>query len=121
MGIPGFRLYALVGTIGPKHNPPHPGEFIRDVDLSELQMSVCELATRLKVAPSTLTRIQQERSRVTPKMALRLSHCLRRSAESWLAMQNAYDLWHARQRLDPSDLTFIVTSGSLRAFIALAE
>jgi addiction module HigA family antidote len=94
------------------HNPPPPGEFIRDVYLSELCLSVCELATRLKMAPSTLNRILQERSRVTPEMALRLSHCLRRSTESWLAMQNAYDLWHASQRLGPSDLTFIVAFGS---------
>jgi addiction module HigA family antidote len=111
MDIPGFRLHALVGTIGPMHNPPHPGEFIRDVDLSELQMSVRELATRLKVAPSTLNRILQERSRVTPEMALRLSRCLGRSAESWLAMQDAYDLWHARQQLDLSGITSVVAAG----------
>jgi plasmid maintenance system antidote protein VapI len=37
-------------------------------------------------------------------MALRLSRCLGRSAESWLAMQDAYDLWHARQQLDLSTL-----------------
>ena len=98
-------------TIGPIHNPPHPGEFIRDVYLSELQMSVREMATRLKVAPSTLNRILQERSRVTPEMALRLSRCLRRSAESWLAMQDAYVLWHARQQLDLSGIKSVVVPG----------
>ena len=97
-------------TIGPMHNPPHPGEFIREIYLRELQMSVREVATRLQVAPSTLNRILQERSRVTPEMALRLSRCLGRSAESWLAMQDAYDLWHARQQLDLSTLIPVVAA-----------
>jgi addiction module HigA family antidote len=81
-----------MSDIGPMHNPPHPGEFIRDVDLSELQMSVREVATRLQVAPSTLNRILQERSRVSPEMALRLSRCLGRSAESWI-FQASRLLW----------------------------
>jgi plasmid maintenance system antidote protein VapI len=38
-------------------------------------------------------------------MALRLSRVLGRSAESWLAMQDSYDLWQTRQSLDPSGLT----------------
>jgi addiction module HigA family antidote len=66
------------------------------------------VASRLQVAPSTLNRILQGRSRVTPEMALRLSHCLGRSAESWLAMQDAHDLWQARQRLDLSGLQSLV-------------
>jgi plasmid maintenance system antidote protein VapI len=33
-------------------------------------------------------------------MALRLSKCLGRSAESWLAMQHSYDLWQAKRRVD---------------------
>ena len=97
-------------TTCPMHNPPHPGEFIREIYLSELQMSVREVAARLQVAPSTLNRILQERSRVTPEVALRLSRCLGRSAESWLAMQDAYDLWHARQHLDLSGLQPVVAA-----------
>jgi plasmid maintenance system antidote protein VapI len=38
-------------------------------------------------------------------MALRLSRVLGRSAESWLAMQYAHDLWRARARLDVERLT----------------
>ena len=92
------------------HNPPHPGEFIRDIYLSELDLSVRDVAAKLQVAPSTLNRILQERSRVTPEMALRLSRCLGRSAESWLAMQDAYDLWHARQHLDLSTLEPVIAA-----------
>jgi plasmid maintenance system antidote protein VapI len=37
-------------------------------------------------------------------MALRLSKCIGRSPESWLAMQHNYDLWQARKRVDLSDV-----------------
>ncbi len=96
----------------PMHNPPHPGEFIRDVYLDALQLSVRDVAARLQVAPSTLNRILQRRSRVTPEMALRLSRCLGRSAESWLAMQDAHDLWQARQRLDLTSLQPLVKASA---------
>ena len=46
-------------TSGLMHNPPHPGEFIRDVYLDVLQLSMRDVALRLQVAPSTLHRILQ--------------------------------------------------------------
>jgi addiction module HigA family antidote len=39
------------------------------------------------------------KSGVSPEMALRLSKALGRSPESWLAMQDAYDLWQAKKRV----------------------
>jgi len=82
------------------HNPPHPGEFISDIYLKPNDISGRELAEHLGVAPSTLSRVLKGSSRVTPEMALRLSVALGRSPESWLAMQDAYDLWNARQHVD---------------------
>ena len=82
------------------HNPPHPGEFITAIYLEPYGVSGRELAYRLDVAPSTLNRILKGHSRVTPDMALRLSKALGRSPESWLAMQDGYDLWLARQSVD---------------------
>jgi len=38
-------------------------------------------------------------SGISPEMALRLSKALGRSPESWLAMQDAYDLWQAKKRV----------------------
>ena len=82
------------------HNPPHPGEFITDVYLEPNGISGRELATKLDVAASTLSRILSGSSRITPEMALRLAKTLGRSPESWLAMQDAHDLWIARQSID---------------------
>ncbi|WP_376690234.1 HigA family addiction module antitoxin [Wenzhouxiangella sp. EGI_FJ10409] len=82
------------------HNPPHPGEFIREVYLEPHSMTGRQLASKLGVSPSTLNRILQGRSGISPEMALRLSKALGRSPESWLLMQDNYELWHARQMLD---------------------
>jgi len=82
------------------YDPPHPGEFIVDTYLEPFGLSARVLATKLEVSPSTLTRVLNRSSRVTPEMALRLSRVLGRSAESWLSMQDSYDLWQARARLD---------------------
>jgi len=82
------------------HNPPHPGEFITEVYLDPNGISGRELAEKLDVAASTLSRVLKGTSRVTPEMALRLSKAIGRSPESWLAMQDAHDLWQARQRVN---------------------
>jgi len=82
------------------HNPPHPGEFIRETYIEPFDISIRSLAESLGVAASTLARIVSERSAVSPEMALRLSKALGRSPESWLAMQDNYDLWQARKSAD---------------------
>ena len=87
------------------HNPPHPGESLEGVYLEPCELSIRQVAKRLGVSGSTFQRLVAGKSRVSPDMALRLSRVLGRSAESWLAMQDSYDLWHARQRLDLSALT----------------
>lgn len=79
------------------HNPPHPGEFITDVYLEPNHISGRELAAALAASPSTLNRILNRTSGISPAMALRLSKALGRSPESWLAMQSNFDLWNAKR------------------------
>jgi antitoxin HigA-1 len=82
------------------YDPPHPGEFIRDVYLEELNVSARIVAAKLNVAPSTFNRLLNGKSSVTPEMAMRLSKTLGRTPESWLAMQNNYDLWQLRKQFN---------------------
>jgi len=81
------------------HSPPHPGEFVREVYLESLQVSARQIAARLKVTPSTFQRFINGESHVTPELAQRLAETLGRSPESWLAMQESYDLWRAKERV----------------------
>ena len=82
------------------HSPPHPGEFIREVYLEPFHISLRSAAEKLRVSPSTLSRLINGRSDLTPEMALKLSKALGRSAESWLTMQSNYDLWQARRTVN---------------------
>ncbi|HEX6833396.1 MAG TPA: HigA family addiction module antitoxin [Rudaea sp.] len=84
----------------PMYNPMHPGEFIVEAYLTPLRISGRELAEKLDVSPSTLNRVLKGNSGVSPEMALRLSKTLGRSPESWLQMQQNYDLWLARRQVD---------------------
>jgi addiction module HigA family antidote len=81
------------------HNPPHPGEFIQATYMEPFGLSCRYLAAKLNVAASTLNRVLKMQSGVSPEMALRLSKALGRSPESWLAMQDAYDLWQAKKHV----------------------
>ncbi len=86
------------------YNPPHPGEFIKEVYMEPHGISSRVIAAKLKVAPSTFTRLLNGESNVTSEMALRLSKTLGRSPESWLNMQNNYNLWIARQKVNLEDV-----------------
>lgn len=88
-------------------SPPHPGEFISEVYLANSPLSVRQLAGKLGVTASTVQRLLSGAHGVSPEMALRLSFVLGRSAESWLAMQAAYDLWQARPTVRAEDFTRI--------------
>jgi addiction module HigA family antidote len=57
------------------------------------------LAKQLNIAASTLNRVLKMQSGISPEMALRLSKALGRSPESWLAMQDSYDLWQAKKHV----------------------
>lgn len=84
----------------PMHNPPHPGEFIQSTYMEPFNLSGRYLAEQLNVAASTLNRVLKMQSGISPEMALRLSKALGRSPESWLSMQDAYDLWQAKKRVN---------------------
>lgn len=82
------------------HNPPHPGEFIREIYIKPFKVSYRTVAQKLNVSPSTFNRLIKGQSNVSSEMALRLSKTLGRSPESWLAMQSNYNLWIARQNIN---------------------
>jgi len=89
------------------HNPPHPGEFIYDVYLEPSGYSCRYLAKQLDVASSTLNRVLKGQSAISPEMALRLSKAIGRTPESWLSMQDNYDLWHAKQKINLANVHLV--------------
>ena len=80
------------------HNPPHPGEIIRELCLDPLGLSVSAAAKGLHVSRKTLSGILNGRAGVSPEMAIRLAIAFGTTAESWMAQQAQYDLWKASKK-----------------------
>ena len=83
------------------YNPPHPGEVLQDTVLADSRISVTEFAEKLGVSRVALSRVVNGRAAISAELALRLAAALGGSAESWLQMQAAYDLWQAGKRRRP--------------------
>ncbi|MEY4760568.1 MAG: addiction module antidote protein HigA family [Pseudomonadota bacterium] len=83
--------------IAKMHNPPHPGETLRDLCLEPLGLTVTSAAKGLGVSRKTLSAILNGRAGISPEMAVRLSLAFGTSAESWLNLQLQHDLWWAEK------------------------
>ena len=80
-------------------NPPHPAAILREDILPELGISISQAAEELGVSCVLLSRLLNEKEGISPQMALRLEKWLTNpSAEVWLSMQSAYDLWQEEQK-----------------------
>lgn len=84
------------------HNPPHPGETLREDILPALGLTVTQAAQELGINRVTLSRVLNGKAGISVDFALRLEAWLDGpSAESWLKGQLAYDLWQAGQQGNP--------------------
>lgn len=82
--------------------PIHPGEILREEYLAPLGMTANALATALHVTPARINDIVRERRGITPDTALRLARYFGGDAETWLNLQQAFDLaacgWNCGER-----------------------
>jgi len=79
------------------HNPPHPGETILEDCIKSVGWTVTEAAKALGLSRAMLSRVCHGHAPVTPDVAVRLERVFSPSAETWLALQQSYDLWQARK------------------------
>ncbi|MEX3934827.1 HigA family addiction module antitoxin [Paraburkholderia phymatum] len=80
------------GRPGNGMRPIHPGEVLREDFLLPLGMNASTLARALKVSISSVDEVVNEQRPVTAELALRLARYFGGSAESWMNMQQTYDL-----------------------------
>ena len=85
------------------HNPAHPGEILKELVIAPLELTITDASEHLNISRKTLSKVLNGRGAITPEMALRLELVFKKpSADHWLRLQNAYDLWQSRQ--NKSDL-----------------
>ncbi len=79
-------------------NPPHPGGFVRTEVIDPLDLSVTGAAEALGVTRPALSAFLNERSSLSPEMALRIEKAFGVSMDTLMRMQNSYDISVARGR-----------------------
>ena len=81
------------------HNPPHPGEILRDGVFADTGISVTDFAQRLGVTRVALSRVLNGKAAISAEMAVRLAAALGGSARTWLHLQANHDVWRAERAL----------------------
>jgi addiction module HigA family antidote len=79
--------------------PTHPGEILREDTLPALGRPKTEIARLLGISRRMLYDLLDEKSPITPQMALRIAKLTGTEAEHWLNLQQMYDLRVAEQEL----------------------
>ncbi|MGH8225924.1 MAG: HigA family addiction module antitoxin [Gammaproteobacteria bacterium] len=81
------------------HNPPHPGEVLKDGVFSDTAVSVTAAAEALGVTRVSLSRVLNGKAGVSAEMAIRLGKWLGTGPDTWINLQAQYDLWKAEQSI----------------------
>jgi addiction module HigA family antidote len=80
------------------HSPAHPGEILKELVIEPLGLTITDVAEHLSVSRKTLSKVLNGRGSITPEMAVRLELAFKKpSADHWLRLQSAFDLWELRQ------------------------
>jgi addiction module HigA family antidote len=79
-------------------SPSHPGTFVRAEILDELDLSVSRAADILGVRRATLSALLNEKTALSPEMALRIEKAFGMSMDTLLRMQAWHDSRAMRER-----------------------
>lgn len=79
-------------------NPAHPGGFVKTEVLEPLDLSVTRAAEALGVTRAALSALLNQRSNLSPEMALRIEKAFGLSMDTLMRMQNSYDIAQSRKR-----------------------
>lgn len=90
-------------------NPPHPGSFVRTEIIEPMELSVTNAAKALGITRAALSAFINERSSLSPDMALRIEKAFVVSMDTLMRMQNSYDIAQARRREGEIDVVRYVS------------
>ena len=88
-------------------NPPHPSEILKETYLPDFKLLVTAFALKLCVSRTTASELVNCKNGISVEMALKLSKAFKTSPQFWLNMQQQYDLWQARQRVNLDNVQII--------------
>lgn len=100
--------HKITGTEQRERRPSHPGALLREIVIPGTNATATAIAAAMKISRQALHNITTESSPVTANIAVRLAAVFGGSAQSWLNMQSAYDVWNAEKELEKENIKTLV-------------
>lgn len=79
------------------HNPPHPGKILKELYINPLDLTITEVAEGIGITRKSLSELINGKYRVSVEVATRLAKAFSTTPESWLNLQQQYDLWNIKK------------------------
>jgi len=89
------------------YNPPHPGKILKDIYLKDYNLSVTAFALKIGISRTSASELINGKNGISAEMSLKLAKAFGTSAQFWLNMQQTYDLWQAKQRVNLDNVQVI--------------
>jgi addiction module HigA family antidote len=90
-------------------NPPHPGEIVKELCIDPLGLTITQAADALGVTRSTLSKVINGKTSLSPEMAIRLSKSFGSTPAFWLRLQLSYDLAQLEKRAKTIEVRQVMT------------
>ena len=78
--------------------PLHPGNVFKSTVLEKYNITVTDAAYHLGITRKALSEFINEKSKLSPEMALRISKVFGTSPTFWMTIQTELDIWNAKQK-----------------------
>ena len=91
-------------------NPSHPGDVLKELYLTPLNLSAIALAQKLHVPRTRIERLVKRETAVSADTAMRLAKVFGTTPEYWMNLQRAWDLARAREIIDVSNIAPLVAA-----------
>jgi addiction module HigA family antidote len=85
--------------------PVHPGEILKEMFITERNLTITEVAKGLNMARANLSSIINGHLGISPELAVKLSEAFGNTAQFWVNLQNNYELWHAERKVNRATIT----------------
>lgn len=92
------------------HNPPHPGEILKELYIEPLNLTITETALGIGVSRKSLSELINGKYGISPEMAIRLAKAFSTTPESWLNLQQQYDIWVAQKKCDARKIKVFISA-----------
>ncbi len=86
--------------------PTHPGAVLLEDVIKPLDLTITDAAKMLGVSRKALSEFVNEKTMLSPDMAIRIAKATNTSPESWMEMRQKLTLWEAAQHLPKNVIPF---------------